>query len=139
MDGTVLAGMIAWVLLALTPAAVFGLLLHGEGLARRCGAVTRRRRRPPADVPVVRPLQLVAADLRRLYPQVHDPVPGTRMAKQRGAVLAYDEHLATAATSLTVVTSLLQLPVGGVDREIERLRLEHALMGAGLVITPRAS
>lgn len=135
MDASVLAGIVTWLALTLAPVAVWAVLLHGDGLAR---ALLRRfpRRRGTAVVPTGRPLQDVAADLRRLYPAVHTPVPGTRMAKQRGVVLAYDEHLVVASTALEVPTSLLQLPPGGVDREIERLRVEHALADAGLTLRP---
>lgn len=139
MDATVLAGILAWLALTLAPLAVWTVLLHGDGVVRvlagplgRLRALARRR---PAPAPQCRPLQDVAADLRRLYPAVHTPVPGTRMAKQRGVVLAYDEHLVVASTALEVATSLLQLAPGGVDREIERLRVEHALADAGLVLT----
>lgn len=139
VDATVLAGILAWLALTLAPLAVWTVLLHGDGVVRALGPrVSRLRvavRRPPAPAPRCRPLQEVAADLRRLYPAVHTPVPGTRMAKQRGVVLAYDEHLVVASTALEVTTSLLQLSPGGVDREIERLRVEHALADAGLVLT----
>ena len=55
------------------------------------------------------------------------------MPKQRGVLMAYDEHLVETARALEVPTTLPDLPAEGFDREAERLRLEHALTEAGLV------
>ena len=53
------------------------------------------------------------------------------MARQRGIVAAYDNVLTDTARTLSVPTNLTELPEG-IDREAERLRLEHALEVAGL-------
>ena len=53
------------------------------------------------------------------------------MARQRGIVAAYDNVLTDTARTLSVPTNLTELPQG-IDREAERLRLEHALEVAGL-------
>ena len=53
------------------------------------------------------------------------------MARHLGVVAAYDDALLGAARALDVPTSLAELP-DGIDREVERLRLEHALERAGL-------
>ncbi|KQT93722.1 hypothetical protein ASG49_01695 [Marmoricola sp. Leaf446] len=141
MDRTVLVGLLQVVGISLVPVA----LLVGLGRAPRawawCARVVGprlpRRRRPEA--PTGPPLEKLAADLRRLHPDVHHPRPGTRMAKQQGVQLAYDERLAAAGTALEVPTSLLSLPLYGLEREAERMRLEHALTAAGLVWQPRPS
>ena len=59
------------------------------------------------------------------------PKPGVPMARQRGIVAAYDNVLRDTARTLSVPTNLTELHEG-IDREAERLRLEHALEVAGL-------
>ena len=63
------------------------------------------------------------------------PRPGHRsravpMARQRGIVAAYDDVLVDTAGRSRCPTTLAELPEG-IDREAERLRLEHALERAG--------
>jgi hypothetical protein len=133
MDGTVLFGFLKVIGISLVPVAVFGAALHarefvelGVELGRRLGVV------PPAvPPPTGPPLEKLAADLRRLRPEVRSPRPGIAMARQRGIVAAYDNVLVDTATALGVPTTLPVLPEG-IDREAERLRLEHALERAGL-------
>ena len=55
------------------------------------------------------------------------------MARRRGTVAAYDDLLAQAARALGVPDLLTELPEG-TDRDAERLRLEHLLRDAGLVL-----
>ena len=55
------------------------------------------------------------------------------MAKRRGAAAAYDDLLVQAAQALGVPDTLSTVPEG-TDHEAERLRLEHVLREAGLVI-----
>lgn len=134
MDGTLVGGIFGVAALALAPVVVYHLALHGESGLRWLWSRRPGDRRPP---PAPRsPVEQLAADLRRLYPAVHTPVPGTRMAKQRGVAQVYDERLAAAASALEVTTSLLELDLGSVDRELERLRAEHLLMDAGLQLRP---
>lgn len=95
--------------------------------------VPRLPHRTPPERPAHPPLEKLAADLRRLWPEVYDPRPGTRMAKHRGVVQAYDAHLAEVAGVLEVETALLDLLETSLEREAERMRVEHALALAGLV------
>ncbi|RZU34377.1 hypothetical protein [Blastococcus saxobsidens] len=89
----------------------------------------RHAARNPA--PSGRPLERVAADLRRLGRQV-DLVPaGAPMARRRGLLAAYDDVLLEAAGMLGVPSSLAGCPEGRA-REVERLRLVAELRRAGL-------
>lgn len=134
MDGTVLVGLGKVVALSLVPVAVMAAGLHAGELARVAGRVTRRLhlRRPAPPPPLGPPLEKLAADLRRLRPMARTPAPGVPMARQRGIVAAYDMVLVETARALEVPTSLAELPSFALDREAERLRLEHELTLAGM-------
>ena len=131
MDDVVLVGLLQVLGISAVPVVVVLLWTRLPGLWRRLAPHLPRR--TPVEQPTHAPLEELAADLRRLYPDVYDPRPGTRMAKQRGVLLAYDEHLAVAAEVLEVDTSLVELPVTSIEREAERMRVEHLLTLAGLV------
>ncbi|MEV0153063.1 hypothetical protein AB0H57_04885 [Micromonospora sp. NPDC050686] len=78
-----------------------------------------------------RPLQQVAADLRRLGG--HRMAATGRSVVWHGAVIeAYDERLRDACRALGRTEHLGELT--GVDREIERLRVEGELHAAGLTL-----
>ncbi len=134
MEGTVLVGFAQVIALSLAPVLVCAAALRLLPACQWMRAHLPGRRAPaPAPLP---PLERIAADLRRLYPGVHAPVPGTRMAKQRGVILAYDDHLVAAARALGRSTALLELDVNGFDREAERLRVEITLLEDGLQLRP---
>ncbi|MBY8871768.1 hypothetical protein K7640_07925 [Micromonospora sp. PLK6-60] len=78
-----------------------------------------------------RSLQQVAADLRRLGR--HRRAATGRSVVWHGAVIeAYDERLRAACRALDLTEHLGELT--GVDREIERLRVEGELHAAGLTL-----
>lgn len=78
-----------------------------------------------------RPLEQIAADLRRLGR--HRLAAADRSAVWHGAVIgAYDERLRTACRALGIAEHLTELD--GVDREIERVRVEGLLHAAGLAL-----
>ncbi|MGY1795067.1 hypothetical protein ACI796_13885 [Geodermatophilus sp. SYSU D00525] len=107
-------------------------LLTGQFL---CDLRARRRaREQPAPVRAApRPVQAVAADLRRLGRQL-DAVPaGVPQARRRGLQAAYDDVLAEAALLLDIRHELGAVPPG-FPRDVERLRVETELAGAGLVV-----
>jgi hypothetical protein len=133
MDGTVLFGLLKVVAISLVPVGIVAAFLHARFLAQHVVALGRRVHllAPAPDPPLGPPLEKIAADLRRLRPEVHSPRPGIAMARQRGIVAAYDGVLVRAATALGVTTTLTEVPEG-LDREAERLRVEHALELAGL-------
>jgi len=93
------------------------------------------RGRPARDhaAPAGRPLEQVAADLRRLGRQVAAVPAGAPMARRRGLQAAYDDVLTEAARLLEVPHALGELPPGRA-RDVERLRVQAALAGAGLAV-----
>jgi hypothetical protein len=118
-------------LLALTAVPVVALLRAdpAPGSARR--PWVRRPAPPPA--PGGRPLERVAADVRRLARATELVPAGTPMARRRGLEAAYDDVLAEAAAMLGVPQALRTTPAGRA-REVERLRVRAALQDAGLAV-----
>lgn len=77
------------------------------------------------------PIERVAADLRRLGG--HRLAAGGRSVVWHGAVIgAYDDRLRAACRALGITEHLSELD--GVDREIERVRVEGVLVAAGLPV-----
>ena len=94
----------------------------------------RRRRPPPPPRPAQRrPLQVVAADLRRLSRQLALVPAGASLVRWRALWAAYDDVLMEAAEALEIAHELPTLPTG-LARDLERLRLLAALEGAGLAV-----
>ena len=91
----------------------------------------RRASRHPA--PLRRPLQFVAADVRRLGRQIALVPAGAPMARRRALVAAYEDVLIEAALLLDVVSDLHTTPVGA-TRDAARLRLLADLEEAGLAV-----
>lgn len=117
-------------LVALLAAFAGAIALFGP-LTRRLEAWATRRHAARHPTLSGRPLERVAADLRRLGRAV-DLVPaGAPMARRRGLHAAYDDVLLEAAGMLGVPTSLATCPEGRA-REVERLRLAAELRRAGL-------
>jgi predicted alpha/beta-hydrolase family hydrolase len=126
---------VQFAMLALAAVALAALLT----LADRCvnSVPSRRRfvhRRPaPPPAPVRRPLQAVAADLRRLSRQLALVPAGASLVRWKALWAAYDDVLIEAAALLEVPHELPGAPTG-MARDLERLRLLAALEGAGLVV-----
>lgn len=78
-----------------------------------------------------RPIERVAADLRRVRRTLAGFEPGTSAVKKIAARQAYDALLVQACEALEVAHRLRVLPEG-MDRDIERLRLEECLRERGL-------
>jgi hypothetical protein len=94
-------------------------------------AAARARRATGGDVvPLHRPVEQVAADLRRLHTAFHRD--GMRFAKYEGCRLAYDRVLGEAAEMAGCPHLMTVLPPGGeLDRErdrVERLLVDHGLL-----------
>lgn len=85
-----------------------------------------------AGAPPRRPLEAVAADLRRLGRELALVSTGSA-AHRAGVQAAYDDVLAEAAATLEVPHRLAGTAPGE-ERELERLRLVVALVDAGLVL-----
>jgi hypothetical protein len=101
-----------------------GTLARNEGheLPLRSAPVTGRR-----------PLQVVAADLRRLARQLALVPSGAPLVRWQALWTAYDAVLREAAEQLEVEHELGATCVG-MPRDIERLRVLAALESAGLMV-----
>jgi hypothetical protein len=78
-----------------------------------------------------RPIERIAADLRRVRRTLAGFEPGTSAVKKIAARQAYDALLVQACAALDVEHRLSVLPQG-MDRDLERLRLEECLRERGL-------
>jgi hypothetical protein len=110
-------------------------LLDAPGTA--AGAVAHRKvvrvRRPAGPVTRRRPVQEVAADLRRLARELAAVPAGAPYIRWQALQTAYDRVLTEAAELLEVEHVLRDLPMG-TARDIERLRVVCTLEGSGLVV-----
>jgi hypothetical protein len=98
--------------------------------------VLRRRRNRRAvlhPVSLRRPLQVVAADVRRLGRQIALVPAGAPMAHRKALAAAYEDVLMEAAVLLDVPNDLRTTPVGPV-RDAARMRLFADLEEAGLAV-----
>ena len=96
----------------------------------------RPRARPPAPLPeraTRRPIQVVAADLRRLVHQVALVPSGSTLVRWKALWAAYDGVLVEAAEMLELHEELAVQPPG-LARDIERVRILAALEDAGLTV-----
>jgi hypothetical protein len=93
----------------------------------------QRRRAQRHPVPQRRPLQVVAADVRRLGRQIALVPAGAPMARRRALAAAYEDVLIEAAELLDVPNDLRTAPAGPIH-EAERLRLLADLEEAGLAV-----
>jgi hypothetical protein len=116
------------------PFAALCAVVVGYGPAERWlaerNARRRARRLPPLDR---RPLQSVAADVRRLRRSLALVPAGAPMARRRALQAAFDDVLCEAAGMLDVPHSL-RTESPGRGRDAERLRLVAALQAAGLAV-----
>ena len=134
------SGMIKLALAATCPVLLVWVVLHLGGVGR--GALTVLRwcwlvpPPKPDPGPARRPLEAIVADLRRLATALRDVPRGVSRARHNGILLAYDDVLGDAALALDVPHALADLPLG-LDRDLERLRVEAALRTAGLQFSPR--
>ena len=91
---------------------------------------SRAARRPE---PWRRPIQVVAADVRRLGRQIALVPAGAPMARRRALAAAYDDVLGEAALLLDIPHELRTAPLGPV-RDAARLQLLAELEEAGLAV-----
>jgi hypothetical protein len=111
-------------------AAVFG----GTGpLLRWIGRCIDRPREARQLRTNRRPIQVVAADVRRLARQLSLVPAGAPMARRRALAAAYYDVLIEAAVLLEVPHLMRTIPDGRA-RDVERLRLLAALEDAGLAV-----
>ena len=107
------------------------LVAFAGPLTRRVADRSARRRTARRPAPQARPLQAVAADLRRLARQVALVPAGSPTVRRRALPAAYDDVLAEAAAIVGVTCDLTAVPDGRA-REVERLRGICAPRAAGL-------
>jgi hypothetical protein len=114
--------------------AVIAALVAWTGPTARW-VIIRRQRRAAARRPEAgrRPLQVVAADVRRLGRQIALVPAGAPMARRRALAAAYEDVLMEAAVLLDVPHDLRTAPVGPA-RDAARLRLLADLEEAGLAV-----
>jgi len=137
---SVTAGVIKLAAAALFPVALLYVTMHFSQVVRAvrrvlrwCHLVPKPKPGPP---PPRVPLEKITADLCRLSTAMRDVPPEASRARKRGLLLAYDDVLNKAALALDVPQALAELPLG-MDRDLERLRVESDLRGAGLEFGPR--
>lgn len=136
----------AYLLLAVMPSVMFRLtigVLMGERWRWRL-----HHRRPVQDDgsptlpagPVGRPIEVIAADLRRLAREreLQYRSGSVSRVKRLSVLQAYDDVLLEACGELEVPNRLDRPDVWGVDEQhdLERLRVQDALRQAGLVLDP---
>jgi hypothetical protein len=120
--------VVLYVVVSVAPTVVFWAVLRVPAVCRRL----RRHRAAPA--PGGPPVEQVAADLRRVRRTLAALPSGTSAVRRNGTRQAYDELLCTACRELGVEHRLAELPEG-VDRDLERLRVEDALCRNGFVLS----
>ncbi|HYT10119.1 MAG TPA: hypothetical protein VEL73_05595 [Mycobacteriales bacterium] len=126
-------GLVEILLAALIPVATIWVLMHLERIGGWVVAGLRFARLLPRRKDDVRrpPVERLAADLRRLSAACLDCPRGTSHARRTGLLTAYDGALVAACDAMEVPQSLDALPAG-MDRELERIRVEAAIEAAGL-------
>ena len=126
--GSVAGPLVLFAVVSLAPSALFWCLLRVPNLYHRLVDLRRRK-----FVPEGPPIERVAADLRRVHRLLAGYPQGTPAARRIGTRQAYDELLTQACRQVGVPHRLGELPEG-MDREIERLRVEHCLREHGLAV-----
>jgi hypothetical protein len=145
VDGAQLAmGVLALTLVVLAPLGIltaFDLLsgrwddrINAWRANRRLAAEHRHNLRL-LGVQRGEPIEQIAADLRRLRAAIADDEHRSA-AHQMGNRLAYDRVLIEACTMLDIEHELHE-ETSGLERDIERLRVEADLERAGVVISIR--
>jgi hypothetical protein len=115
----------------IAPTLLFWVLLRVPRVVDAMGAYLRRRKGPAPTSP---PIERLAADLRRVHRTLADFPPGTPNVRRRATREAYDALLTQACAAVDVQHRLDTLP-DGMDRELERLRVEDALRAAGVRVS----
>ena len=132
------------VALSLAAAVALRVLLCAPLVLGWCGDVVlpslrrrlRRRRLHVVEPTANRPIETIAAHVRRLGGEYHGGHPGRSFVKSEALRRAYDDALAEACRALEVATNLLDLEPG-TARDFERVRVERVLVAAGLVMQQR--
>ena len=116
---------------AITYAAGWVLSPGGRGLRERVEVRLRRARGRPEIVPAGRPIEVIAADVRRLQLRYHSLGPRAPFAKYDGVRRAYDGVLAECCAALEL-PHLLGVIAPGPELDTERARVEGLLADSGV-------
>lgn len=125
-----LANVLLFAVAVLAPTLLFLVLLRVPRAVDGIGALVRRRRTPPPAAP---PIERLTADLHRVHRTLAEYPPGTPNVRRCATRDAYDALLVQACAAVDV-PHRLDRRLGGMERELERLRVEEALRRAGLTI-----
>jgi hypothetical protein len=141
MSGDLVVGIVGMVALSVAGAFVLRLLLASPSWINWVADVgipslLRRTRRKP-EAPLGRPIQEIASSLRRLGAEFHGNSPGRSWVKSEAVRRAYDQALNEGCQALDIDTDLLAIDPG-TERDAERMRVEHLLVTAGLVLRDAA-
>lgn len=123
--------LILLVVVVIAPTLLFWGLLRVPKTVDAIGAYVRRRRGPAPEHP---PIERLAADLRRVHRTLAEFPPGTPAIRRRATRDAYDALLVQACAAVDVPHRLDRIGEG-MDREVERLRVEEALREAGVRVS----
>jgi hypothetical protein len=127
--------LVVQMLVAFVAFTFTAMLFFAMRRAARAARSRARRAPQPGQSPTTRrPLQVVAADLRRLSRQIALVPSGSPLVRWQALWAAYDGVLVEAAEMLGVEHELSGQPAVGVGRDVERVRVLAALEGAGLVV-----
>jgi hypothetical protein len=129
-DHPVLAGLVLYLLIAVTPTMMFWLALRVLPAAL---TALRDRRRPV--VPPGPPLEDLVADLRRLRRDMCGP-PQRTQVRRVALAAAYDDALLDVCRAVGVAVPPLDAAAGS-ERAFARLQAEAALEAAGIALDPR--
>lgn len=131
MTGLVVAGRIVlFIFLTIAPLLLLWALVNAGSVADWVSE--RWERWHPKPAPPGRPIERLADELRRLSARLREPANST-YTNISGVQLAYDKVLLDACQALGVESRLDGL--SGMNRELERARLEVELTRAGMVIS----
>jgi hypothetical protein len=124
--------LVLLVVVVIAPTLLFWVLLRVPKTVDAIGAYVRKRRHGPTpDHP---PIERLAADLRRVHRTLAEFPPGTPAVRRRATREAYDALLVQACAAVDVAHRLDRIGEG-MDREVERLRIEEALREAGVRVS----
>ena len=124
-----MANVLLFAVAVLAPTLVFWGLVRVPRLVDVIGERIRKRRVVAKSLPI----EQLAADLRRVHRLLVQCPDGTPMVRRVATRDAYDELLRQACVAVEVRHELDELPEG-MERDMERLRVEEALRSAGLTI-----
>ena len=141
MDGGILVGIATVVALGLGSATMLRLLLRSPVAINwffdEFVPGLRRRLRRTREQPTGRPIEEIASSIRRLGAAYYGGHPGRSWVKTEAFRRAYEQALIEGCLALDVTTDLLDIEPG-TAHDTERLRVEHLLTDAGLMMRPAA-